>query len=233
MSDLKPLISGAPSARSQGVTALDSTLYSHDLKFENMIPAVVVEYDRKNNKATVRPAISVVFMDGSVRPREELVEIPTLALGGGNFVISLPLKAGDLGWIHAADRDLSEFKKTLSISVPKHGVLHKFGQGMFIPDIFRQYTINQEDEGAMVIQSTDGATRISIRGDNIKITAPTGVVVDTPLTTFTGNVNVSKNLNVAQSATIVGEATVSGIAVSSHGHISSSPGNRTSGGMLA
>lgn len=233
MSELKPLISGAPPARSQMVTAIDSVLYAHDLKFENMIPAIVVEYDRNNNKATVTPAIATVFVDESVRTRQDLVEIPTLALGGGNFVISFPLKKGDLGWIHAADRDLDEFKSTLAVARPNNGTLHKFGQGMFIPDIFRQYTINEEDEGAMVIQSTDGATRISIRGDNIKITAPTGVVVDTPLTTFTGDVNIEQNLNVAQSAAIAVEATVAGIAVTTHGHISSTPGNRTADGMIA
>ncbi|XAO36863.1 hypothetical protein WP1_224 [Pseudomonas phage WP1] len=39
----------------------------------------------------------------------------------------------------------------------------------------------------MVIQSTNGATRISIRGDNIKITAPSNVTVDTPQANFTGS----------------------------------------------
>lgn len=200
-------------------------MYSNGLDFENMIPAIVVEYDRATNLATVQPAIMNVDMADKGRSRQPLALIPTLALGAGGFVISFPIKKGDLGWIHAADRDLSTFKKTLAESTPPNGTIHKFGQGMFIPDVFRQYTINGEDADAMVIQAVGGQTRISIKQDSVKITATSLVTVD-------ANAKFTKDVSIDGSLTVAVEATVAGIPVTTHGHISSVPGQRTAGGMI-
>ncbi|MGQ4806668.1 hypothetical protein ACUBIR_26045, partial [Escherichia coli] len=126
----------------------------------------------------------------------------------------------------ASDRDLGIFRATLQQSKPNTGRCHRFEDGMFIPDVFRKYVINGEDTNAMVIQSVDGATRVSIRPDNIKMTASL-VTIDAPTAHFTGNVTVDKTLT----ATV--DAVVAGISVKGHGHISSAPGNRTAGAMIA
>lgn len=233
MTKLTPLTSASPPARKRLVTALEQLLYSNALFTENLLPAEIVQYDRESNLATVRPMIMFVDVSGNGIRRNQVVGIPVLSLGAGGFHISFPIKEGDLGWIYASDRDISQFKQSLSSTKPSTGRNHKFADGMFIPDMFRKYVINQEDADAMVIQSVDSATRISIRGDNIKITAPSNVTVDTPLATFTNDVAVGKNLTVTGDAVINGEAIVKGIAVSTHGHISSAPGNRTANGMIA
>jgi hypothetical protein len=224
MSDLKPLTSGSSPTRKRLVTALESLLYANSINFENMLPAVVNSYDRDTNLATVTPQIMFVDMnDGGVN-RNDMASIPCLALGGGGFVINFPIKEGDLGWIHAADRDLRNFKTTLANSKPGSGILHKFSNGMFIPDIFRQYVINAEDSESMVIQTTDGETRIAIKPGQVKITGA-ALVVDTDLTTFKGEVAMEKSLTVAV------EATIASIPFTTHGHIQTAvSGQRTSGG---
>ncbi|MNZ27639.1 hypothetical protein D3C78_448590 [compost metagenome] len=99
-----------------------------------------------------------------------------------------------------------------------------FSDSIFIPDVFRQYTINGEDAGAMVIQSTDGASRISIRADNIKITTPLKVTLDTPTTELTGDLTVGGNttmvgtLDVTGVTTLPATTTVAGKAVNGHNH---------------
>jgi hypothetical protein len=232
-SNLNPLISATSSDKQRMGGALDLLFQNNKFRTDGLIPAEVIQFDRARNLATVRPLIMWVDVQDGTHPRHELVDINVISLGAGDFHISFPIKQGDLGWIHASDRDLSQFKATLAQAKPNSGRAKKFEDGWFIPDVFRQYTIAGEDANAMVIQSTNSATRISIRGDNIKITAPVGVTVDTPLATFTGDVVVQKNITGNQNLTIAATATVAGIDVNNHGHISNVVDARTKGGMIS
>lgn len=238
MAGLKSLTTGKPAARKKLVSAIDAMLYRLQVDMENMLPAIVVAYDRDSNMATVRPIIMNVDVNDNRLTRYELSKIPVLSIGGGGFHISFPIKQGDLGWIHASDRDLSLFKQSLQDAAPSNGILHKFGNGMFIPDVFRQYTIDAEDEDAMVIQTTDSKVRISLHNDHIKMTTPVSVILDTPLTELSGDLLVGgntvmqgqvimdKTLNVAE------ETTTAGIDFTTHGHISNTPGQRTIDGAI-
>jgi len=256
--NLIPLTSATPNDDTSLFAALSSMMRQHDISMEGMLPAIVVNYDRAKNVATVKPLITWVGLNDKPRSRFELAEVPALSIGAGNFHISFPISTGDLGWIHAADRDMALFMQTLKESPPNTGTIHKFSSGMFVPDVFRNYVINGEDSGAMVIQSTDSKTRISIRSDNIKITAPSKVLIDVPETEMTGNVTVDKNLIVKGTSLLTGmtnvnggfsatggaggtslcalpqTTTVAGITVSTHGHIQTGheAGQRTDGGMV-
>jgi len=229
---------------------------------ENLLPAKVVSYDRAKNIATVQPLIMIVDVTDNTAMRNEIAELPVFSFGGGGFHINFPLKAGDLGWMLAADRDIGLFMKSLGPSKPTTRRQHKFNDSWFIPDVFRQYTINGADSNSMVIQTTDGATRIAIKPGEITITAPSKVKIDTPLTHITGDVQIDKTITVNSHAvlkanlTVTGmtavnggfnatgggnlvctlpqSTTIGGIAVYGHGHIETNQaGGRTSGGMVA
>jgi hypothetical protein len=201
---------------------------------DKLIPATVVEFDRAQNLATVRPLIMTIDMADNTRMRNALAQVPVFSLGGEGFHISFPLKQGDLGWIMAADRDISLFMQNLGAAPPNTLRKHSFSDSWFIPDVFRKYTINAEDSAAMVIQSTDGTTRISIGDGNVTITAPGEVTVDTPQANFTKNVQVGGDLQVIGNTQVDGgldasgssraevtlpaDATIGGITVAGHGH---------------
>lgn len=221
-----PLLAQSSGEKKRLASALSLLLRRFDLNNNQMLPAEIVGYDRDTNVATVQPLIMWVDVNNGTHSRPELEQIPVLSLGGGNFHISFPFKAGDLGWIFAADRDISLYLQSLKETKPSTGRCHRFEDAIFIPDVMRQYSISGEDSEAMVIQSTDGTTRVSVRKDNIKLTAPTEIVFDTPLATFTGDVVVDKTI------TVTTDAVVAGISVVGHGHISSAPGSRTGGGMI-
>lgn len=229
----KPLMDGLPGEGQAGAAGLMATaLRKFQIDDENSIPAIVIDFDRNSNLITVKPLIMWVDMNDIGHSRHTIADLNCLSLGGGGFHISFPIKEGDLGWVIAADRDISLFKQSLKESMPNTFRVHSFADGLFIPDVFRKYVINGEDSGAMVLQSTDGATRISIRDDNIKITAPSNVVVDTPTTTFTGDVIIDKSLTVTQQTAVNGgftaaagqacdlptETTVNGKQVDGHIH---------------
>ncbi|WP_431228394.1 Gp138 family membrane-puncturing spike protein [Burkholderia contaminans] len=161
-------------------------LFESDLQ----LPAKVISFDRAKNTATVQPLIAWTGLDGTIKPRNAFMNIPVLSLGGGKFHVSFPLAPGDIGWIKASDRDLSLFMQTLKESKAGSDRSHDFGDGLFVPDVFRNYTVAGEDAGAMVIQSTDGQTKISIRGDNILIATKT-LNVRADDANFSGNVTIT------------------------------------------
>ena len=172
---------------------------------DDCLPATVVSYDREANMATVRPLVAVLTTEGATVPRASVASVPVLAIGGGNFVVNFPLKAGDLGWLKASDRDISLFKQGLAEAKPNTVRKHSFEDGMFIPDIYSKYELKAEDkEDNMVIQSLDGKIRVSLWPDRVKVyagdetwievnengvitgTAPGKVFFDTPLVEFAG-----------------------------------------------
>lgn len=138
---------------------------------DSMLPARVLAYDRENNVATVQPIIAVLTTDGSTVPRAQVARVPVLALGGGGFVINFPLKAGDLGWIEASDRDISLYMQSFNESQPNTVRMHSFEDGRFIPDMMKNFDVAGVGDDSMVIQSTDGATRIEISPAKITYTS--------------------------------------------------------------
>ena len=76
---------------------------------DDMLPAMVQNYDRARNLARVQPLIQVVDTEGQRFNRAPLANVPVLLLGGGSFFVSFHLPAGSLGWIKANDRDISLF----------------------------------------------------------------------------------------------------------------------------
>lgn len=231
---LKPLLSSRPGEKARLWGALESSFRKFSLNFDHILPASIISYDRKANVANVQPLIKVVRVDGITIDRHPLASVPVVSIGGGGFNLNFPLKAGDLGWIMATDRDYSEFMKTLSNAAPNSSRSHKFDDSIFLPDVLRQYTIDPSDATAMVLQAVDSKTRIAIDvGGHIRITAPTDLLVDSPKSIFTGDVIVQKTLTVSQKITglagmdITGTIYNNGINVTGHVHIGNGAGNPT------
>lgn len=142
----------------------------------DMLPAVVISYDRTSNRAKVQPLISIVTTKNQRVQRAPVASVPVLTLGGNGFVISCPLKAGDLGWIKANDRDISFFKKSYKNSPPNTRRKHSFEDAMFIPDIMLHgVTIAAEDVDNLVIQNSAGTAKMAWWSTFLKITGRLGI----------------------------------------------------------
>jgi Phage protein Gp138 N-terminal domain len=189
-----PLLGNTSSDKQRLLGALLSALRSHELTSDQLLPAVIQSFDRVNNIAVVQPLVQWVDVDNNQYNRHQLVGINVLSLGGGGFNISFPLKQGDLGWILAADRDISLFKQSLQNAAPNTGRLHSFEDGWFVPDVLRNYSINSADSAAMVIQSVDSTTRISISEGSITITTPSAVNLVSPNVTTSGNLSAGSGV---------------------------------------
>lgn len=153
-------------------------------QLENMLPCRVISYDRTNNTAVVQILVKIVLTGGE-QERAQVGPVPVFVAGGGNYVISFPLKPGDLGWLIANDRDITKFRESLDMAAPGTYRTHSFNDGVLFPDPIRNFTTDGEDTN-MVIQSMDGTQRISMGDNQLHITHPVGMTVDAPGMTFNG-----------------------------------------------
>lgn len=183
---------------------------------DSMLPAKVLAYDRANNVATVQPLIAVLTTSGERVTRAQVARVPVLALGGGGFVINFPLKAGDLGWIEASDRDISLYMQSFGESQPNTLRMHSFEDGRFIPDMMKAFDLGDVADDAMTIQSADGAVRIEISPAKLKLVAP--------------EIEVVGPATFRDLATFEDDTITNGIRFSTHKHTGVQTGGGTSGG---
>lgn len=148
-------------------------------KTDDMLPAQVISYDRTTGFAEVQPLIMMVSTAGEQVSRAPVASVPVLQIGGGGFILSFPIIAGDLGWIKANDRDISNFTANFSEVRPNTARKHSFSDAMFIPHVMKDFSISSDDAAAVVLQSTDGSVLIALSADRLKLTAPTVEIVST------------------------------------------------------
>lgn len=175
-------------------------------KTDGMLPAQVIAYDRAENRVQVQLLISLITTSGASVPRQQIASIPVLLLGGGGLFLSFPINTGDLGWVIANDRDISNFLSTYSTAIPNTNRIKQFSDGVFMPDIMRGYTLADGSDGAVVLQNTNGSVFISVTDTDVTITAADSVTINAPdvvVNTTTMTVNATHNLNVNADANML------------------------------
>jgi hypothetical protein len=175
---------------------------------DDMLPAIVVAYDRVKNRANVRPLIAVLTTDNRAVDRAPLASVPVMQFGGGDIVLNFNLKPGNLGWIKANDRDISTFLQSYGNTTPNTVRLHSFEDAVFVPDVMRGWVIAGEDDEAAVLQTLDGSVKVSVSAARVKLAfGAKSVTVD------------------GSGTTIVGGLVVDGITFGTHRHPDPQGGN--------
>lgn len=190
---------------------------------DDMLPAVVIVYDRDLNRATVRPLIQILKTDNTLLDRAEVASVPVLNIGGGNGVLSFNIIPGDLGWIKASDRDISLFLQSGAAEDAPPNTLrkHDFSDSLFIPDQFKKWTIQSGDESAMVLQTLDGLERIAIDSNGVRMTSANRIELTAPVIEIDGDIDHTGDQT--SSGTITGDIDVVAGTISgkTHTHIGS------------
>ena len=210
------IVSTDPSNEDSLTGVFNTVLDKFKQKMEIMLPCVVTAVNKSKNSVSVFPLINLLLANGEGERRAIIVGVPIQHLSAGGFIIHLPINVGDYGYIRSCDRDISLFKQSFKESIPNTKRKITFEDSIFIPDTinYNNYTIDNEDDNNLVIQSFDNSVKISLGLDNIKIKAPT--------INMEGNVNI--NGNVATTGTLENNGVNVG---STHVHIDGS-GNTTS-----
>lgn len=174
---------------------------------DGMLPAKIISYDSVANRAEVQLLISLVTTSGVSVPRALVASMPVAIFGGGGFLLNFPIAPDDLGWVIANDRDISNFLSTYAVSIPNTNRVKSFSDGVFIPNIMRDYTLASDAAGAVVLQNLSGTVSVAVSDTDVTINAANNVTItaatDVILNATTVTVNASHNLNVNASANML------------------------------
>ncbi|WP_338330463.1 Gp138 family membrane-puncturing spike protein [Commensalibacter sp. Nvir] len=201
-----------------------------------MLPCKVKQVNREKGLVSVTPQIQYVDPTGKGYSRGTYHNLPILSLGGGGFSLNFPIAVGDLGWILACDRDVHAFLKDKTEGPPPTYRKHSFASALFVPDMFNQVKLQADSTNGVVLQKTDGSTRIVVKDGNITlvtsgdthIKADKGVTID-------ANVQINGTLHVTKDAQIDGSVSASkdvkagSISLTSHVHGGVQSGSGTTG----
>lgn len=98
------------------------------------------------------------------------IKLPVHSPCGGGVLLSIPLSAGDTGWIIAGDLDPSLFFKDKSRPQRQNTFnRHEYQFGFFVPDGIGGYEISSDDDGCWVIKSKEGSSKVVIGNEKIDV----------------------------------------------------------------
>lgn len=171
---------------------------------QKVIPAQIVSYDRTTNRAVVKVLALDITSTGEKLEMKPIPNIPVLMLSGGGFTFSFPVQENQIGWLIAADKDISVFKKLLSVFTPASYRQHQYEDGFFIPDNISGFEVPENEANAVILTSLDGATKITLQNGQAVITASSTVI--------NGNLTVNGAISAS------GDVTGANISLSTHTH---------------
>lgn len=189
--------------------ALDTAFRTFASTFWVALPAIVQSYDAAKGTVTVLPAIQFTALqeDGSRAPIElrPIPDVPVVVLGGGGFVATFPIQAGDEALVIFADRCIDAWWQSGKVSPQAELRMHSLSDGFAIigPRSLPKAIPNASPSSAQ-LRSIDGSTYVEVAaGRVVNVVAPAGI-------NLTGPVMVEGNLSVIGTTTGQGDFSVTG-----------------------
>lgn len=146
---------------------IEAMLNDFAKKFQTCIPAIVKKVISRD---TVEVSPAVLLSDSENNPVNWAnVTTTVLTPFSSGMFLSMPLTVGDTGWLVGADVDTSQFKKNKKPAQQNVWSRHKYQYGFFVPDAINGYTVSEDDEGAIVLSTTNGKTKITMKHNEINV----------------------------------------------------------------
>lgn len=155
---------------------------------QTCIPAIVKEV-KGRNQVVVSPAIQKTSPAWQALSWADIV-LPVYAPQGGDGIISMPVSAGDTGWIIAGDLDPSLYFQNPSKPATQNVFdRHNYQYGFFVPCKFGDFGISDDDNGGIVIKH--GNTKIVVKGNEIDIVSNNELKINTSSANITSSGNIT------------------------------------------
>jgi hypothetical protein len=180
---------------------------------DGMLPAQVIAVNGGVPiTVAVQPLVMLVATDGSAHSRAPIFNVPVMQLGGGGCVLTFPLAVGDVGFILANDRDISQFitdvaNFTVGENPPNTYRMKTFSDAIFMPAVLSGYSVAGSGVGA-TLQTADGTVGLVISKTGVQILGP---VVFSGDVTMNGTVTTSAQVTMnGPTVEVTGGLTVTG-----------------------
>ena len=143
-------------------------------RLQSMLPCQVTSVRTGGNGAIAAPGtvdvqLLVSQIDGAsppnATPRGTVTNVPWFRLASGQSAIIIDPQVNDLGFIIAADRDISTFKKTFKQAAPNTSRQYSYSDGYYVP-MGMNVTPNQ-----YIVFTSTGIRIVDSNGNMINMTS--------------------------------------------------------------
>lgn len=153
------------------------------------LPAIVQSYDPAKLTVVVQPAIQAQILDPKTGEYADAtlplcMDCPVQWPGGGGYVLTFPLAAGDEGVLVFASRCIDAWWQSGGVQKQAELRMHDLSDGIFIPMLFSNTKVpaNVSTENVQ-LRSTDGLTFFEITSAGVmNLNAPAGINIVGPFT---------------------------------------------------
>lgn len=170
---------------------INDALRTFAQKFQTCIPAIVKSVESRDT-VVVSPAVLLTNSDGLPVKWSDITTTVLTPFSSGVF-LSMPVSVGDTGWLVGADFDTDKFKQGKTPAQQTVFSTHKYQYGFFVPDAINGYTVSEDDNGAWVISTLDGKTKITLKDKKIELSTDGDLKINAKNVTIDGSSSVKIN----------------------------------------
>ena len=160
------------------------------------MPGIIQSFDAARMTCTIQPAIrgAIVQPSGQAQAVDlpMLVDCPVVFPGGGGYILTYPLKAGDECLVVFSERCIDAWWQSGGVQAAAEYRLHDLSDGFVIPGPRSQPHVVTGGVGmtGAELRTDSGTTVLRLNGSTIEIVAPGGVTLNTPTVTMTHDLYV-------------------------------------------
>lgn len=157
------------------------------------MPGIIQSFDAARMTCTIQPAIrgAIIAPNGRAEAADLplLVDCPVVFPGGGGYILTYPLKAGDEALIVIAERCIDAWWQSGGVQAAAEYRLQDLSDGFVIPGPRSQPHVVAGGVGmtGAELRTDSGTTVLRLKGTAVELVAPGGVTFDTPTLTLTGD----------------------------------------------
>lgn len=177
------------------------------------LPGVIVNVNLEAMTVSVQPTIQGVNTNAQGNQQfvnlPVLLDVPLVFPSAGGYTLTFPIKEGDEVLVVFASRAIDAWWQSGGIGKPVEARMHDLSDGFAIPGPHSQATkLSDISTASVQLRNNDGDTYIEINDDQeIKMVSPVKVIIDAPLTEFTGAIINGTNPAYAKTAAFGGNVT--------------------------
>lgn len=166
----------------QQLNNCDSTFDNRDNKLSQKIycalPAIIQSVNYENQTLEAKPVTIMKYsdIDGKQHdfPMPLVVDVPFQCYKGGDFVITVPVQAGDECLLIFTDVDFSAWFQNGGFNYAEHSFIHSYSNAMAIVGFSSEVNaIPNYSSTSVEIRTKDSSTKISLSSDNITLKSDT------------------------------------------------------------
>lgn len=223
--------------------AIGAALDGRQAQIWTCLPGIVQSVNLAKMTCSVQPTIQGQFRnqkgDWQNQTMPPCVDCPIQFPGGGGFLMTFPLAAGDEVLIHFSARCIDGWWQSGQVSPQAQIRMHDLSDGFVSPKVYSLAHIpGGVSTTAAQLRTLDGTAHIELApGGIVNVLAPGGMNVTGSLTVVGGlnfsgessEMAITGNIALTGSMTASGEVTASGIPLSTHVTTGVTPGGGNSG----